>query len=122
MQQDRIRIQNMVFFGYHGALAEEKALGQRFMLDVILYTDLQTAGKSDNLALTINYAEVYTVIKDIVEGCRFKLLEALGEAITEKILQHFSVTKVELNIRKPSAPVAGIFDFVEVSLVREQII
>jgi dihydroneopterin aldolase len=120
MQQDRIRIQNMIFYGYHGALPEEKLLGQRFMLDVILYTDLQAAGKSDNLALTVNYAEVYTVVKDIVESCRFKLLEALGEAIAEKILHHFSITKVEINIRKPSAPVAGIFDFVEVSLIRER--
>lgn len=115
---DSIHLHNMIFFGYHGALAAEQQMGQRFMLDATLYRELQTAGNSDDLQDTVNYAEVYAVIKELVEKRRFNLLESLAEAIAQRILTDFSVEKVEIAIRKPSAPVAGIFDYVEIMIAR----
>lgn len=118
--QDCIRLQNMVFYGYHGVLQAEQEMGQRFMVDTFLYTDLRAAGISDDLRETVNYAEVYMVVKKIVEEQRFNLLEALAETIAAAILNQFAINKIIVNIRKPSAPVVGIFDFVEVSIVRTQ--
>ena len=115
---DRISLKNMVFFGYHGVLPAEQELGQRFMIDVCLYTDLAPAGKSDDLTQTVNYAEVYDVVKDITENRRFKLIEALAEEIAGHILDRFPVQQVAVTVRKPSAPVAGIFDYAEVSVTR----
>lgn len=117
---DSIRLHNMIFFGYHGALEAEQLIGQRFMLDAVLYRDLQPAGQSDDLRDTVNYAEVYAIIKEHVEKRRYNLLEGLAEAIAQAILTQFSINKVEITVRKPSAPVAGIFDYVEISIAREK--
>lgn len=117
---DRISLKNMVFFGYHGVLPAEQELGQRFMIDVCLHTDLAPAGQADDLALTVNYAEVYDIIKDITENRRFKLIEALAQQIAAVILESFPVQKVAVTVRKPSAPVAGILDYAEVSIVRSK--
>jgi len=120
MHKDCIRLHNMVFYGYHGVLQAEQELGQRFLVDVSLFLDLQPAGKSDDLRLTINYADVFTSIKHLVEDCRFNLLEALAEAIAQRLLQQFAISKIMVNLRKPSPPVPGVFDYVEVSIVRDR--
>jgi dihydroneopterin aldolase len=112
----------MIFYGYHGVLRAEKEMGQRFIIDAVLHLDLRKAGRTDDLHDTVNYGEIYAVIKSIVEDQRFNLLEALGEAIAERVLREFPVQKIEVQIRKPSAPVVGIFDYVEVSIVRERAI
>lgn len=65
---DYIHLNEMAFYGYHGVLEEETRLGQRFSVTVSLATDLQQAGETDDLAKTVNYAEVYELCKGIVEG------------------------------------------------------
>jgi dihydroneopterin aldolase len=120
MPQDRIRLHNMVFYGYHGVLAAEKEIGQRFVLDLVMYMDLREAGRKDDLKYTVNYAEVYHCVKQQVEEQRFNLLEALAEAIADQVLLCFPVQRIEVSVRKPSAPVVGIFDYVEVSIERER--
>lgn len=117
---DKIRLKNLGFYGYHGVLAEENKLGQKFFVDIEMTTDLKAAGLSDNVGDTINYAEVYSIVKDIVENSRFKLLEALAEAIAVKILREFAMVKeLVINIKKPEAPVNGIFDYFAVEIRRK---
>lgn len=116
---DRIRMKNLAFFGYHGVMEEEKTLGQKFFLDIELYADLNKAGKSDEVEDTVHYGEVYEVVKDIVENKRFKLIEALAESIADSVLEGFKkVQKINVTVRKPEAPVAGIFDYVAVEIER----
>ena len=117
---DCIYLHNMLFYGYHGVLDAEQELGQRFMLDVRLYLDLTSAGRSDDLRQTVNYAEVYEVVKDIVENRRFRLIETLAETIAQQVLSSFPVEQTAIAIRKPAAPIAGILDYAEVSLVRSR--
>lgn len=120
MSRDCIRLHNMVFYGYHGVLTAEKEMGQRFALDLAMYTNLREAGLKDDLKYTVNYAEVYHCVKQLVEEHRFNLLEALAEAIAGLILSRFPLQRIAVSIRKPSAPVVGIFDYVEVSIERER--
>lgn len=109
----------MAFYGYHGALQEENRLGQRFFVDVTLYLPLEAAGKSDDLAHTVHYGEVFNEIKGIVEGPPFQLLEALAHTIAEKIFSIFSlVQELEIQIRKPEVPIAGILDYAAVEIRR----
>ena len=75
----------MEFFGYHGALAEENKLGQRFLVDLELYLDLHQAGAGDDLSASINYAQAYEVVKAVVEGPAFKTIEAVAEAAAQKL-------------------------------------
>lgn len=118
---DKIIIKGMQFYGYHGALPQEQQLGQKFIVDAILSLDLKPAGQTDQLACTVNYAEVYNLIKKIVEGQPFKLIESLAETIASEILDNFNVREVNVQVRKPSAPVLGVFDYVAVDITRQQL-
>lgn len=105
---DRICLNEMVFFGYHGALPEERALGQRFVVDIEVEADLRRAGESDALGDTINYSELYTVAEDIIMGPPFNLIEAVAERIAGRILaEQTAVESVLVRIRKPGVPIPG---------------
>lgn len=118
---DKIIMKNLSFFGYHGAMQEENVLGQKFFIDIDLYVDLKKAGNSDTVTDTVHYGEAYGVVKDIVENKRFNLIESLAENIAKEILNHFQLVKeINVTIRKPEAPVAGIFDYFGVEIRRKQ--
>jgi dihydroneopterin aldolase len=105
---DRIRLNEMVFFGYHGALPEERTIGQRFVVDVEVSADLKQAGTSDQLEDTVNYGELYAIAEDIVTGPPFNLLEAVAEQIASRILsQQPLVESVTVRLRKPGVPIPG---------------
>lgn len=76
--KDYIRLVGLTFYGYHGVTAAEKETGRVFEVDCELEVDLAEAGQSDRLTDTIDYGEVYNLIKQTVEGTAFSLLEALA--------------------------------------------
>ncbi len=115
---DRISLRNMVFYAYHGAYAVEHEMGRRFEVDVDLYTSVQAAGEADELGLTVNYADVYALVREIVEGSTRRLLETIAETVAARILTAFPVERVTVRVRKPHAPVGGPVDYVEVELTR----
>ncbi len=77
---DKIVLKNMGFYGYHGNLESEQEQGQRFFVDVEITTDLTKAGQSDNLEDSINYVEVYELVRSVMIGEKCNLLERLGGA------------------------------------------
>jgi dihydroneopterin aldolase len=113
MMNARIELKNMTFYGYHGHLAAENALGQRFMVDVVLTVDIADAARTDDLAHTVDYTHVFTLCREVVEQDRVKLLETLANDIVDRILAKFArVQRVDITIRKPSVPVPGALDYV----------
>jgi 7,8-dihydroneopterin aldolase/epimerase/oxygenase len=118
---DRIVLNRMQFFGYHGAIPEENKLGQRFYIDVELFLDLEPAGRSDDLSLTINYAEVYGKVKEIAEGRPFQLIEALAEQVASVLLQTYtSIYEIAVRVTKPHPPFDTHFDGVTVHIHRKR--
>lgn len=116
---DRISLKGMAFYGRHGVMEEEHALGQRFYVDVELALPLQKAAETDALADTVNYASVYGVVRQIMEQDRYALLERAAGEITTQILARFPlVERVVVTIHKPSAPVPGILEDVAVTVER----
>jgi len=121
MSKDKILMKNMGFYGYHGVLEAEKTLGQKFFIDVTLYLDTKEAGINDRLESSVSYAEVYQVVKEITENQRFQLLEALAEYITIAIFDKFEKIKsVKVKVKKPEAPVPGIYDYFGVEIKRDR--
>ncbi|MCX6022020.1 MAG: dihydroneopterin aldolase [Chloroflexi bacterium] len=104
---DAIFLEGMVFYGYHGVHEEERALGQRFEVDLEVETDTSKAGKSDDLNHTVNYSALYRVTKEAVEGTPRNLLEALAEDLAARILAGFPVVAVRIRIRKPGVAIKG---------------
>jgi len=118
---DKIIMKNLSFYGYHGVLPEEAKIGQKFFADVVLYLDLGKAGREDQLDATVNYAKAYDIVRESMETKRFKLIEALAEDISQAILRQFPLVEmVDVMIRKPGAPVKGVFDYFGVEISRER--
>ena len=119
---DRIRLKNMGFYGYHGNLESENQQGQRFYVDVEIVTDLTKAGQSDDLNDSINYVEVYETVERIVTGKPCHLLEKVGALIADELWNgEPGIVGLSVTVRKPSVPIAGMLDYVEVVTTRGSI-
>jgi dihydroneopterin aldolase len=118
---DKIYLNGLEFYAYHGVFPEENKLGQKFIADVILFTSLQQAGETDDLAHTVNYAEAYEQIKAIMTAAPVQLIETLAERIASALLErHARVQQVQVKVTKPTPPIAGIYHSVAVEVVRER--
>ena len=116
---DKIFVNQMEFYGYHGVFPEETKLGQRFVVDLVVLIDLKKAGKSDELEHSVNYGELYQVCKDIVEGKPYKLVEAVAERIAETVLKQFLlVSEVTIKVIKPDPPIPGHYRSVAIEITR----
>jgi dihydroneopterin aldolase len=115
-----IRLKNASFYAYHGALKEEQNIGGKFEADVDIYTDFSEAASKDDLRLTINYYEIYKRINDIVNDNKFYLIETLAMRIADGLLKEYPlIKKVIVRVRKNSAPIGGVLDYVEAEVVKE---
>ncbi|WP_026583023.1 dihydroneopterin aldolase [Bacillus sp. J33] len=116
---DKIHVNHMEFYGYHGVFPEETRLGQRFAVDLTVETDLKKAGQTDNLEDSINYGELYTVCKEVVEGKPYKLLESVAEKLSEELLQRFPlISQLTIKVIKPDPPIPGHYRSVAVEITR----
>ena len=117
---DYIYLNDLEFYGYHGALPEETKLGQIFRVTVTLACDLKEAGDTDNLEATVNYAEVYEICKEIVEGKPFLLIESVAEKIAGQILRTYTgkVSGCKIHVVKPNPPIPGHYASVAVEITR----
>ncbi|TLS34996.1 dihydroneopterin aldolase [Pseudalkalibacillus caeni] len=116
---DKIYLNGMGFYGYHGVFPEENKLGQRFFVDLVLETDLSPASQTDDLNKTVNYAEAYKKTKEIVEGKPKKLVETVAEMIAQQILDQFSIVQAcTVKVTKPDPPIPGHYKSVAIEMKR----
>lgn len=106
---DAVFLEGLHFYAYHGVNPEERAQGQRFLVDVALATDLRAAGRGDDLNQTIDYSAVYERVRAIVEGPPRQLIEAVAEEIAAALLAAFPATAVTVTVRKPEVALQGAF-------------
>ena len=106
-QPDRIILEGMRFYGFHGVNPEERALGQEYLVDLTVEMDLGRAGQSDRLEDTISYARIYRAVKDVMEGEPRNLLEAAAQSIADRVLSDFPVDAVSVRVKKPHPPIRG---------------
>ena len=93
---DKIILNGMVFYGFHGMSAAEQELGQRFVVDLEVYRDLSAAGTSDSLDDTVSYTHLYRIVKEIMEGPSRKLLENAAETVAHRILSDSDIDAEQL--------------------------
>ena len=117
---DKVRINNMKFFAYHGVAPEEKSLGQTFEVDIDVSTSLKTAANSDDLTASIDYSALFIIAKEEMRRNKYDLIEAVAEKIASRVLSLNGALSTTICIRKPNAPIDGIFDHVEVQITREK--
>ena len=116
---DRIKIQNLEVFGHHGVFSEETKLGQKFLVNATMYTNTRAAGYSDDLEKSINYGEVCHFITGYMQNHTFKLIEAVAEHMAQAMLMEYPLLqKLDLEIRKPWAPIGLPLENVSVEISR----
>lgn len=116
---DEIRIENLKIYAYHGVYAEENERGQDFYVNAVLYTETKRAGNEDALTLSTDYGEVCHFINDFLKIHTFQLIETMAEKTAEQVLLHFPLIKeMDLEIRKPQAPIGLPFESVSVKIHR----
>jgi dihydroneopterin aldolase len=118
---DRMLLKRIVFYGYHGVFPEENRLGQKYIVDLDLRLNLTRAAQSDDVNDTVNYAEIYALLKGIVEGPPVKLIETLTEKIASAVLGTYtSIIEATVSVTKPNPPFDITFDGVTVELRRKR--
>jgi len=116
----KIRLNNMLFYGYHGVDESEQNRGGTFEVDLEMQTSLAKAAFADNLNMTIDYSAVYQTVHDCLTGKKYYLLETLACHIAKSILEKFDINRVTVKVRKPHAPIKGVMGSVEVEIDRSR--
>ncbi len=116
---DRIILNDLGFFGYHGVFPEEERLGQRFHVDLELGLDLAEAAATDDLAASVNYGKIYEAVEAAFSGRRMKLIEAVAHNIATALFAAFPPIRwIKVRVRKPEAPIAMVRGYAAVELHR----
>lgn len=115
---DSIAITGIRGLGVHGALEEEQNRPQPFEVDLELAVDHTTAGESDRLDDTVDYAAVAEAVMRVIESEHHQLLERLATRIAEVCRADERVQGVTVTVRKLRPPVRALLDHVSVTVER----
>lgn len=116
---DKIQIQGLRLFAYHGVNSEEKADGQMFLLDITCGLSLCVPCQTDCVEDTVSYAKILKTARTAFLSEKYDLLEKAGETVAQAVLEQFPpVKEVTVRIRKPQAPIKADFEYVAVEITR----
>lgn len=116
---DIIRIENLKVYAFHGVFPFENENGQNFYINADLAVDTEQAGIEDDLELSVDYGAVCELMARVMTSRTFRLLEAAAQAVAVAVLQRFRLVKqIDIEIRKPEAPIQMEFESVSVKITR----
>jgi len=104
---DRIIIERIVCYGYHGVLLEEQNLGQEFQVSLELGVELSNHSE-DRIEAVVDYRSAVSITEEIMYGPPCKLLETLASRIADKLLDIEGILEVTVEVRKPNPPIPGV--------------
>ena len=117
---DQIRIENLKVYAFHGCFPEERDKGQNYYVNAVLYTDIREAAAEDDIDKTTDYAAVCKLIGDVMISNTYYVIETVAEKVARAILEQFSrIEAVDIEIRKPNAPIPMEFESVSVKISRK---
>jgi dihydroneopterin aldolase len=117
---DRITVHGLTGHGFHGVYPAERENGQTFRVDALLELDTAPAAATDDLALTVNYAELSQALHAILVGEPVDLLETLAQRLADCCLTYPIVDAVEITVHKPDADLGVPAADVTVAIRRER--
>lgn len=113
-----ISLEGIEFYAYHGFYPEERKIGNKYEVDVKIKTDIGNSATTDQLSETIDYGQIYNLIKTEIE-IPTKLLEKIAHRIIESLLLNYpNVITVEVNVSKFNPPIGGICNRASVKLIK----
>lgn len=118
--RDSIRLTGLQAMAHHGVLDFERANGQLFIIDLVLWLPLGPAGLSDDLTKTVHYGNLSDAVVGAVERDPVDLIETVAERVAAVVLENPLVETVEVTVHKPNAPIEVPFTDVTVTIVRDR--
>lgn len=119
--EDKIIISGLKIFAYHGVREQEKIEGQEFVIDCILYLDRRQDRFSDNIEHTISYSAASKIIVRAMQERKYNLIESAAENVAKSLFNNFEkLSKCEITLKKPHAPVKLEFDYMAVNILRKR--
>ncbi len=116
---DVISIDGLEFYAFHGVPDAEQAIGHRYKVDARLSVDTRQAGISDDVADTVNYADVADLLISVGTASQFRLLERLADRMASAVFERFvQVQAINLRVSKPLPPMNAIVASVGVEITR----
>ena len=116
----QIRLNGMEFYAYHGCYQEEQVVGNHFLVDITMDTNMEKVSASDDLDDALNYAEVYKLVEQEM-AIRSHLLEHVSARILDKLFECFpQLNKAEVCVSKLNPPIGGKVKSVSVSKQRSR--
>jgi dihydroneopterin aldolase len=113
-----IRIEDMEFYAFHGHYREEQIVGSHFMVNVEIETDTNRAGKSDELADTLNYQTAYTIVRREME-LTSNLLEHIATRILNALYEELNgIRKATVRVSKMNPVMGGRIGRVSVEITK----
>ena len=114
-----LTIKNLVFYGYHGVQDYEKELGGRFEVDIKIQYPFSRCASEDTLHKAVDYQAVYSVVKEMVTGRKYNLIETLADHIADALNHQFDLDEITCIVRKKKVPIDAVLDYVEVEVTRK---
>ncbi len=103
-----IQIEGMEFYAYHGHFEEERIVGNDFIIDLTIETNLEPAACSDQIEDAVNYQEIYNIVKEEMK-VKSALLENIADRIINAIYIEFAdqVEFAKVKVSKMNPPLNG---------------
>lgn len=107
IKRNWIALEGMNFYAFHGVSEEERKIGGEYIVNIYLGTFFDSAMASDKLELTINYEEVFEIIKTIMKDS-VKLIEHLAGKILNAIKNDYNnLFAIKIEVIKKNPPLNG---------------
>lgn len=113
-----IKIEDMEFYAFHGHFKEEQIVGNKFLIDLTIETDLEPAAKSDRLEDAADYQVAYRVVKEEMSK-KSNMLENIASRILDSLYANLDrIDRASVRIRKMNPPMGGHIGAVSVEMTR----
>jgi 7,8-dihydroneopterin aldolase/epimerase/oxygenase len=114
----KIQIENMEFYSFHGHFREEQIVGNKFLVDLVIETDMKVPAASDNLKDAVDYQRIYQITKLQMEK-KSHLLEHIAGRIIDAIYAEMDgIHKITVKVAKMNPPMGGKIGSVSVVMSR----
>ena len=113
-----ILIENMEFYSFHGHFKEERIVGNKFLVDLTIETDMKIPAETDNLKDAVNYQRIYELVKQQME-LKSHLLEHIAGRILDSVYAELNgISKITVKVSKMNPPMGGKIGSVSIVMSR----
>ncbi len=111
-----IQIENMEFYSFHGHFKEERIVGNKFLVNLTIETDMSVPQESDNLKDAVNYQRIYEIVKQQMEMKSYLLEHIAGRIIDSIYAEMEGIKKIKVKVSKMNPPMGGKIGSVSVMM------